>query len=631
MTLPPPIPFAKSFTAKSMAESIRLSRHIALAQLSPMSQLMASKGSTAWETSVKSRPEVVQDDLPVGWRVVESDKEAPSQSVDVAKGKKIGGGLLSFWGRRAAANTASDTNRERSMSPVQTASVSSRSSIDTVKPPLIASPATKPASPIAATISTSASPPIIPVSSTPTTAATTASASTHTAQPDLFDPIEVQPAPSAVSRFLGRLSRAKPTTTSNQRHSLALSSDDLEFLSDFVPSASDEHDDDGHQLNALSSMIESSPLPMKLPPPLAPPPKPSSIGQPVSLGGMPKPQSNLSNDLDALFNLTTEPPAASRPLPPATSSVTLASTVTSPPLAGLTPVSTTSQMVDDPLSSFMTFSRPQSRSQSTTDTIPPSTTTHLSFMKPTCPPILPPPSGPSRTHTPKVPLVAPPTMSLLSDSFDEDDEEFSAFDALPPMPRHLSGKSQYESSFSSPTSKRSFFSQEPPNSSNLMSTSFDDFDDFVSYPAPSPSPPVPPAKSPPRQSAITPKVIPTLQRKVSVANHTRTEDVSEVDLLGDAPFIKQARTSSTGPQSVPTSVRMNSTSNGVNEISRLSSPPAPPNFAQPLMSFPSNPAQSSIPSFKGTTAPAFMPSVSKQSTGRAEGLSAQDLSFFEGL
>ncbi len=77
------------------------------------------------------------------------------------------------------------------------------------------------------------------------------------------------PPASAVSRFLGRFS-SRPKTSSMD--SIALSQDDLEFLSD-VPSLTSPEVDQDTGLDALSSMIRSPPLPQHYLLPLPPPPR----------------------------------------------------------------------------------------------------------------------------------------------------------------------------------------------------------------------------------------------------------------------------------------------------------------------------------------------------------------------
>ena len=98
LTLQPPIRFSQALIAKRMASSVKLTKNLPLTRGSPMSHYLAAKGSTAWEISVKERKEVVEDDVPVGWRIVE---KAPAvTATEGMKDKKTGGGLFSFWGRR---------------------------------------------------------------------------------------------------------------------------------------------------------------------------------------------------------------------------------------------------------------------------------------------------------------------------------------------------------------------------------------------------------------------------------------------------------------------------------------------------------------------------------------------------
>jgi len=239
--------------------------------------------------------------------------------------------------------------------------------------------------------------------------------------------------------------------------------------------------------------------------------------------------------------------------------------------------------------------------------------------------------GPSRTHTPKASLVMQPTTSLLSNSFgdSDDDEEFSDFRS-PPSVRPTS---QYDSSFSPQSPGQPLFSQ-PPTSSKLVSSSLDDFEDFVSSPMRSPSPPIPPAKPSPRQNTITPppKVTPTHLRRASGAPAS-----FEINLFGDTSPTMPPQASVAPSVLSPSWMNLTpqTSLNGANRITPLSPPPATPNFgtspfSQPPMSFSSNRVQSSTSSF-GTFV-ATPPSASKsKSTGVTGGLSAQDLSFFEGL
>lgn len=57
-----------------------------------MGHFLSGRGSTAWETSIKSRVEVVQDEVPAGWRIVEKEKEEKVEE----KTKKSGGLLANL-------------------------------------------------------------------------------------------------------------------------------------------------------------------------------------------------------------------------------------------------------------------------------------------------------------------------------------------------------------------------------------------------------------------------------------------------------------------------------------------------------------------------------------------------------
>lgn len=88
-----------------MADAVKLSRNTALARTSPMSTFLAAKGSTAWETSVKSRMETPSDEVPLGWRILEKDHKKDEKAEE--KLKKPAGLLAGLWGRRAP-NTPSN-------------------------------------------------------------------------------------------------------------------------------------------------------------------------------------------------------------------------------------------------------------------------------------------------------------------------------------------------------------------------------------------------------------------------------------------------------------------------------------------------------------------------------------------
>ena len=156
LTLPQLLPSGKSFTAKAMADAVKLSRNTALARTSPMSTLLAAKGSTAWETSVKSRTEKPVDEVPSGWRILEKDPKKDEKAGD--RVKKSTGLLASFWSRKTTSLPSSPPSQEQSdrspgatapenAQPVQT--LVKRSSVESVKisPVTVTTPQTPPPQP----------------------------------------------------------------------------------------------------------------------------------------------------------------------------------------------------------------------------------------------------------------------------------------------------------------------------------------------------------------------------------------------------------------------------------------------------------------------------------------------------
>jgi hypothetical protein len=114
LTLPQLLPSSRSFTAKAMADAVKLSRNTALARTSPMSTFLAAKGSTAWETSVKSRTEKSVDEVPLGWRILEKDTKKDEKAGD--KVKKPTGLLAGLWSRRTPSSPSNPPGQEQSTS-----------------------------------------------------------------------------------------------------------------------------------------------------------------------------------------------------------------------------------------------------------------------------------------------------------------------------------------------------------------------------------------------------------------------------------------------------------------------------------------------------------------------------------
>ncbi|KAJ3745452.1 hypothetical protein DFH05DRAFT_1609801 [Lentinula detonsa] len=273
---------------KRSSEALRLTRSTVTSSSGPFGLYLKSKGSIEWEVAVKARPEKTSEQereeiVPAGWRILPKENEN-EKKVEAPEMKKKGSSILSsFFGRKTETSPAENRNTSKDESPRPSLG-SSRNSLDSTvsKTELKAeSPSTKlPAHPVSAPV---------PSTSAASTSTTTNALSTYGdgGPPDFFQDVPTTaPAPSAVSRFLNRFSSSSRNRPSHSRQnsnaSLALSTDDLEFLEDIVPSASDDHEHDNglvqtgtSDLTGLQKMIESAPLPAPLlPPPRAPQPQP---------------------------------------------------------------------------------------------------------------------------------------------------------------------------------------------------------------------------------------------------------------------------------------------------------------------------------------------------------------------
>jgi hypothetical protein len=478
MTLPPPVQFTQTATAKAVNSSLKLTRHMPLTRKSPMALLLASKGSMDWEKSVRARKDAPADDTPVGWRILENDERV---SIAGATQPKKPGGLLSFLNRRVSSVPPTDAKVENQRSPP----VSTRSSVEITNSPV---PERRDASPARNSVMVTPSSPL---------------ASSFTT-PDIVVPA-VTPAPSAVSRFLNRFSRAKGN--GSDRKSLALSTDDLEFLSDIVPSAYDPYgDNDDPQLKALSNMINSNststnstPLPPKLPPPLAPPPKPPSVNtsRPPSVAGF----SGLSIALEPVRGSPHPAPARTLSLPPPLSPATVTSfsrphSPAVPPKhsPSPSPVRAAFPVYSNPstpaaIPRISSPPRPPSRTHSPFQLLPPPKATSILSI----PPLLPPPPVSPQTPRPTVATSSTPSnpgwtnstwsTATYHDDGDDEDDSFSAFSSLPRRTTFPEPRESLDSSLGSPSSAQALNS-----SKSATSMSFDDFDDFVTSTSFSPSP-----------------------------------------------------------------------------------------------------------------------------------------------
>lgn len=682
--------------SKSVAEALRLTRHVPITRTSPLALYLASKGSTAWETSLKSRPESAKDDvLPPGWRVIDKDKEESNLAMDPRK--KPSGGLLSFFGRRNPSSPL-EINTRRSESPVRQPGVST---------PPIPSPAT-----VAPTRISIDSLELVP-STTLGTVPNGSPSSNQLVSPDIittpiqsppqdvFEPIQT---PSAVSRFLGRFSRTK--AGSSPRNSLALSTDDLEFLSDIVPSANDEADE-ASQLRELSNMIGSSPLPTKLPPPLAPPPRapprpPSTLPNNILPAVRPiAPPPTFNDDLMSVFNglSTSERPGVFPVQSRSSTPISLSFSVHPPASSASRPISPqipTAQKIEPQATGSSTSSRGAGRSSSPFDFAPSTSRSHISlppkrspmaimssgssssnnsqsiFTLPP-PPMLPPPPNSRMSSSEPVSTSQPPSYPTPQKNVSNitDADEFSNFYSPPPLQPSVSLNTSASSAFFDQNLFSTSSNASIPKSNDFFDD-FDDFDDFVSSPIRTPSPPRPPSKTssfghnhkpsaqratlPPLPQVSPPPQIkpPAPPRKGSrAADHQRS-----MSLVMDAAAHTGRWPTPTSP--LPTALPLPGASQSsfdgmFDGVSSMQSQPA--NFVAALVPSVSSPAtfpypvsrQPSLsaaqPATPTSALRAFPPPIPSAQNGTAKlptlspssapaksgALSAQDLSFFEGL
>ena len=678
MTLPSNVLFTNTFISKQLTEALKLTKHAPQTRFSPMAMYMSSKGSTSWEASIKSQPNITHEDFaPAGWKIVEAAIE--TTVVDDGK-KKAGSGLLSFFGRRTT-SSQSDTILPSNSPPIIGSVISTiktglspRASTDNMRStPTIRSSQdsgrTTPALPIATSSSSSIS--IQKNDSNPTTSIVASDSIVR----------EPTPPPSAVSRFLSRFSsRAKP------RESLALSQDDLEFLSD-VPAFSESESNYDSELDALSMMIKSSPLPTTLPPPLPPPPPPP---QPTrTLSQTTKLEKDPMNDPmnDDPFSIFNSSDSVSKhihtPMKPLTGASTASATgsllnssvsPSAPPLADSR--NSGSTISNQGWSSFDDLSAPVNKivaamtppnNYSTPPSVPkpkpnaafPVLSQESSSQKQwvgrdsltsestgVIPPLSPPPR--SSSHTPSYTALSPPVINLDDD---DDDDEFSGFQSSPaqsahPVPPSFTHNALVINSSSS-------IGQIPTTTNSI----FDSLDEFL---GPIPSDPQPPL-TPPKQKPFVPASNfsplnnrrPQHSRTVSKADHSRTLSLLENvaargQWLGPASPLPAAL-------SPPVSSNLKSSSNDyfnhgsssmqAQQAQVMAALQAPtlgaveknhsqnsPHQLTPAYSFPPPVSSSRPPLLKPPTLyTSSMSPVVTPTKVKSGGLSAQDLSFFEGL
>ena len=534
MTLPSNVQFAKTFISKQLTEALKLTKHAPQTRFSPFAMYMSSKGSTSWEAAIKSQPNIAQDDFaPAGWKIVEAAKE--NTVVDDGK-KKAGSKLLSFFGRKSSQSDTVLRSTPPPVSPVVSSlkpGSSPRASSENTRSSTTIDPnqGSGTVLPIAVSSSSSISTP--KNDSNPTTFNVPSDSTVR----------EPTPPPSAVARFFGRFS----SRASKPSDSLALSQDDLEFLSD-VPTFSEPVPNHDSESDALSMMIKSPPVPTMLPAPLAPPPRLSQPTRTLSQGTKFE-QDQRNDDPFSIFNSSDStskhthspmnPLTAASPSPVGVPLLNLSSNASA--LAQSRNSDTNNCSQGWSMTSPNDFSTPPPVPKpKPNDTFPilsqgPSQNQWLekdslaSGSTGMIPP-LPPPPG-SRSHTPLRIALSPSVQAAV----DFDDDDFSEFlsSSTPPAPPSFNNNALAMRLANSSSSG------EAPTTTNNI---FDGFDDFLGPFSSDPQPPQPPAKqisqppvpaskSPPPNNRQTHSTQSTPRHKhtrtVSKADHARTSSLLE--------------------------------------------------------------------------------------------------------
>jgi hypothetical protein len=636
-----------------------------------MSIYLASKGSTAWETFVKSKQDIGQDDiLPLGWRIVEKTTREPTPTPEVKK--KAGGGLLSFLGLKSSDTTTTEPQKA-SPSPSRPASIPSpKSSLDgsskpdserrwsQSQPSALSSPA--------GTFPSNASPGILPSVS-----------SQDTEQKMAQEPAQ-QTAPSAVSRFFGRFSRSSTAPSSSSR-SLALSSDDIEFLNDIVPSA---HDDENLTsfTDVISAKSPSSLSATPSPQPLPPPPKFSHPGLASALQA--DAPFSLLDTLADEQSLTAAEATSIQSLVPTFPSIHVSTKPSTPPIAS-------NPRMNPQRRNFTAVMTSSGRS------------TPSNLQAPLPPPPLPPP--PIIINPPQSQPLAPAQQPQKQSTSLFDDDEFSDFLSSPAKADHPPQLSLIQTLSSNTPGSSSVRHIDAPSSTGSFANTWDVptgsgksnhplEDEFKSLtltpPLPTSTPPRPPAKMtghikqpPPPQGLRLMRTEkdrespppPPPQKTTRAANHARTLSLLETasarpgrwpappsplpqaiapppppplplsgasassksrqldDGVGEVAQLSQALTggkpqpqllaSNTLWNNAPSSLATSSSSLPLRTIS----PPLAPSKVNGTVAL-SNPSLWSLGANGGGKPLTPAAGSSNKLTG---GLSAQDLSFFEGL
>ncbi|KAG8842713.1 hypothetical protein FRB96_004817 [Tulasnella sp. 330] len=648
---------------KQMHATLKLTRHLPVTRMSPLSHLLSGRSSIAWEKAIREsmRAPEVTDWAALGVQPKELETTAAALHVVSTTEKK--GGLMSFFSRTTSisgpsADVIKSATESRSASPSRRSSDVTRVSSPVTSQPSIRGSMDRSRK----SITTIPAPP--DTQAVPGGIKSPPLYSLEYDSPISQGPSPIAPTPSAVSRFLGRFSKANPGNVSGA-HTVSLSDTDLSFLED-VPTMGDEDGED--VTNGLEKILATKPPlpPAKLPAPPAPPPKKvpgRTTHQPLPVTTGPSKTTMDNHSWDVFQNGTSPLP---KPLPRSSrvsipSSSSSQSTPSTPPL--LPPPSRVVSTSSRPTTPILAPPRPPGKPASSIANPSLLARRASNAVSQTSSPIdgddhlgafsLPPPT-PSTPKSLLSPIVTGPSPNSvktfgLSDGFDDDG--FGDFMSVP--------NNQLLSVWTQPMTGSSVNNEPPspritapdtPNSEN-MENLFDKAPPLVRrslsglirkvattqsdrWPRPSSPGVLPPALAPPPQGVKSNGVSGHGQdRSIDIWDMSPSQSkgpLSPLVLLSPPPISNTYTFKNTMPQQ--------SQSGSSFPPSLQSSFPQPPasSARQPLPSVsPLSPSSRTFPFVASVASnPSSKPislSSSSQSVGTQGRLSESDLSFFEGL
>lgn len=437
------------------------------------------------------------------------------------------------------------------------------------------------------------------------------------------------PAPSAVSRFFGRLGRSKtPVVTpgvDTDNKDLELSADDFHFLSE-VPSLSDRNDTDvgdllslepgrTEQIAGLQSVLASRPTP--LPAPLAPPPRGSAAVRAVSSSSgkfVAKMKQQAPTDMDLLGGLSFDDSSPSSPPPRPISK--------SPQPQPMAENSSSASMWDDFLAPSQAPSQPSKPPPSYVTQSSISSNTAFTSSPSSSPAVSNYHSSPFSAPLPPVPTPAQPPATTTTNLANPSDDDFGDFDFGTPQKASVAQFDDFDlSSFDAPMTQRapaySGTTPPPPKQTPLQSL-VHDASATKGRRWPAPASPIAPILEPPPRATPGGGAFPFLSPPPPSSKPSRqgTPVSGVMNLLGESNTAEIGTPTTVAPVPPPASALMSpSTPRGLGDLANMVGViSTQPKTGSPL-----------VPASMGQNTG---PTVTGASQG---GLSASDLSFFDSL